>query len=264
MIDCQVKRFFLILYFSAAYAPILKTRSFPTNGSSKLDKNTLVDLTSKVTAVKQMYIKYDILTVNHPLSLTQIEATIDTLSAKLASLRYATTLENLQPINIITNENVITLFQTILPLTSSYQACKLLGLEPLALSNLPKGIRTPVPILLQYEISVGTNTVICISQTHTTKEDNCLKDILLFLKKLLSFNSTTELHTYLIDNFVGTVVYILISENKASFTTSPYGYSACLGAYIPERLSNGPYLDVQSLHQHFYEKLNSAYTDIYD
>ena len=47
-------------------------------------------------------------------------------------------------------------------------------------------------------------------------------------------------------------------------SASPFGNSACIGAYNPNKLNQTTSLDVKLLHEHFYEKLNSAYTDIYD
>jgi hypothetical protein len=121
-----------------------------------------------------------------------------------------------------------------------------------------------MPILLQYEISVGTSTVICISQSYTVKETHCMKDILSNTRNLFPFNSTQELRSYLIENFIGSVIYIVVTNNKATFTISPYGNSACIGIYNPTKTDAKPTLDVKLLHEHFYEKLNSAYTDIYD
>jgi hypothetical protein len=196
------------------------------------------------------------------LALVQIESTIDALSTKLASLQYATTLENLQPLTVISQEVALTLFQTILPLSTSLQACKSLDLEPLTLSNLPLALKTKIPILLHYDISVGTDTVLCISQTYSLKEEECMADIINKTRKLIPFREPNELRAYLLNNFVGTVAHLLISENEAVFTSSPFGNSACIGSYKPT--SNEPTLDLRLLHEHFYEKLNSAYTSIFD
>ena len=214
-------------------ASISENRTLSRTKENLYDRHSLVDITTKVTPIKQMYIIYDTLTISHPLELTKLENTIDTLSAKLASLRYATTVENLHPLNLIGKGSAIVLFQTILPLTASYQACKILKLEPLSLSNLPEGINSQKSILLQYEISVGSNTVICISQHYTTKGNDCLQDIFFHPKKLFAFNSTAEMQSHLIENFSGTVAYISILNDKAVFTSSPYGNSACLGTYFP-------------------------------
>jgi hypothetical protein len=55
-----------------------------------------------------------------------------------------------------------------------------------------------------------------------------------------------------------------VSNEEAVFTVSPYGNSACIGAYNPKKMDKKATLDVRLLHEHFYEKLNSAFTDIYD
>ena len=224
----------------------------------------VVTLVTKVSPVKKVFIAYDTLRIDHPLSLTQVEATIDALSTKLASLRYATTIENLQPLTVVSQKVVLTLFQTILPLSTSLQACKNLELEPLSLSNLPIALKTSIPILLHYEISVGTDTVLCISHKYTLREENCLDDILNRTHHLLPFHSRDELQTYLLREFVGTVAHIIISNDEAVFTVSPFSNSACIGAHNPNKMSKKAILDVKLLHEHFYEKLNTAFTDIYD
>ena len=221
-------------------------------------------LVTKVSPVKKVYIVYDTLRIDHPLALQQVEATIDALSTKLASLRYATTLENLQPLTVVSKEVVLTLFQTVLPLSTSLQACKTLQLEPLTLSNLPLALKTSIPILLHDEISIGTDTVLCISLKYTLREDDCLANILNNTRHLLPFKSKEELRNYLLNGFVGTVAHIIVSNEEAVFTVSPFGNSACIGAYNPKKMSKKATLDVKLLHEHFYEKLNSAFTDIYD
>jgi hypothetical protein len=145
----------------------------------------------------------------------------------------------------------LTLFQTILPLSTSLQACKSLDLEPLTLSNLPLALKTKIPILLHYDISVGTDTVLCISQTYSLKEEECMADIINKTRKLIPFREPNELRAYLLNNFVGTVAHLLISENEAVFTASPFGNSACIGSYKPT--SNEPTLDLRLLQEHFYE-----------
>src|SRR5450830_2129810 len=228
------------------------------------DLSDLVPLVTQVSPVKTMYISYDVLAVNHPLPLIQIEATIDALSTKLSSLRYATTLENLQPLNVVSQDVVLTLFQTILPLTTSLQACRNLELQPLSLDNLPLALKTSKPILLHYEISVGTNSVFCVSPSYTLKEDECLEDIRKGLKDLLSAQTKEELLDFLLNNFVGTVAHITVHSHHAEFTTSPFGNSACIGAYNPGQLDKQAAPDMKLLHEHFYEKLNVVYSDIFD
>ena len=224
----------------------------------------VTSLVTKVSPVKKVYITYDTLKIDHPLSLVQVEATIDALSTKLASLRYATTLENLQPLTVVSQEVVLTLFQTVLPLSTSLQACKTLQLEPLSLSNLPFAVKTSIPILLHDEISVGTDTVLCISLKYTLREDDCLANILNKTHHLLPFKNKEDLRNYLLNGFIGTVAHIIVSNEEAVFTANPYGNSACIGAYNPKKMTKKATLDVKLLHEHFYEKLNSAFTDIYD
>jgi hypothetical protein len=60
-----------------------------------------MSLVTKVTPIKKMFIQFDSIRIQHPLALVQIESTIDALSTKLASLQYASTLENLQPLTVI-------------------------------------------------------------------------------------------------------------------------------------------------------------------
>ena len=224
----------------------------------------LATLITKVSPIKKVYISYDTLRIDHPLALVQVESTIDALSTKLASLRYATTLENLQPLTVVSQEVVLTLFQTVLPLATSLQACKTLQLEPLTLFNLPIALKTSIPILLHDEISIGTDSVLCISPKYTLREDDCLSSILNKTRHLLPFEKKEELRNYLLNSFIGTVAHIIVSSEEAVFTVNPYGNSACIGAYNPKKMSKKAILDVKLLHEHFYEKLNSAFTDIYD
>jgi hypothetical protein len=224
----------------------------------------VANLVTKVSPIKRAYIIYDTLRIDHPLALAQTEATIDALATKLSSLRYATTLENLQPLTVVSQEVVLTLFQTVLPLSTSLQACKTLQLEPLTLANLPIALKTSLPILLHDEISIGTDSVLCISVESTLREELCLSHILNKTKHLLPFQKTQELRNYLLNSFVGTVAHIIVSNDEAVFTVSPYGNSACIGAYNPKKMDKKATLDVRLLHEHFYEKLNSAFTDIYD
>src|SRR5450830_1185129 len=251
----------LQLFFFCFQLPC--TENSPVLGRLK-DFSDLVPLVTQVSPVKTMYIKYDVLVVDHPLPLMQIEASIDALSTKLASLRYATTLENLDPLNVVSQDIVLTLFQTILPLTTSLQACRNLHLQPLSLDNLPLALRTSKPILLHYEISVGTNSVFCVSPSYTLKEDECLEDIRKGLKDLLSAQTKEELLDFLLNNFVGTVAHITVHSHHAEFTTSPFGNSACIGAYNPGQLDKQAAPDMKLLHEHFYEKLNVVYSDIFD
>jgi hypothetical protein len=152
----------------------------------------------------------------------------------------------------------------VLPLSTSLQACKTLQLEPLTLANLPIALKTSLPILLHDEISIGTDSVLCISVEFTLREEECLSNILNKTKHLLPFERTQDLRNYLLNSFVGTVAHIIVSNEEAVFTVSPYGNSACIGAYNPKKMDKKATLDVRLLHEHFYEKLNSAFTDIYD
>ena len=223
-----------------------------------------IELVTKVTPLRQMFVQFDSISFDHPLNLAQVEATIDALSTKLASLRYASTIENLQPLTVVSDSVVLTVFQTVLPLSTSLQACKNLDLEPLALDNLPVALRTSLPILLHYEISVGTNSVICISQSYTLREDECLTDILNRTRNLTPFRQKDELRSYLLSNYVGAVAHLVLNGEEASFTSSPYGNSACIGLYNPHKLSSNASNDIRTLHEHFYLKLNAVYTDIFD
>jgi hypothetical protein len=153
-----------------------------TGPASQLEKTDptyteVANLVTKVSPIKRAYIIYDTLRIDHPLALAQTEATIDALATKLSSLRYATTLENLQPLTVVSQEVVLTLFQTVLPLSTSLQACKTLQLEPLTLANLPIALKTSLPILLHDEISIGTDSVLCISVESTLREELCLSNI---------------------------------------------------------------------------------------
>ncbi len=224
----------------------------------------VANLVTKVSPIKKAYIFYDTLRIDHPLALVQVEATIDALSTKLSSLRYATTLENLQPLTVVSQEVVLTLFQTILPLATSLQACKTLELEPLMLSNLPLALKTSIPVLLHDEISIGTNSVLCISPKYTLREEDCLSSIINKTRHLLPFKKSEELRNYLLNSFIGAVAHIIVSNDEVVFTVSPYGNSACIGAYNPKKMTKKATLDVKLLHEHFYEKLNAAFTDIYD
>ena len=184
----------------------------PTQESSAMFRSMepayadVATLVTKVSPIKKVYISYDTLRIDHPLALAQVESTIDALSTKLASLRYATTLENLQPLTVVSQEVVLTLFQTVLPLATSLQACKTLQLEPLTLSNLPIALKTSIPILLHDEISIGTDSVLCISPKYTLREDDCLSNILNKTRHLLPFQKEEELRDYLLNGFFGTVV----------------------------------------------------------
>jgi hypothetical protein len=167
-------------------------------------------------------------------------------------------------LTVVSQEVVLTLFQTVLPLATSLQACKTLQLEPLTLFNLPIALKTSIPILLHDEISIGTDSVLCISPKYTLREDDCLSSILNKTRHLLPFEKKEELRNYLLNSFIGTVAHIIVSSEEGVFTVNPYGNSACIGAYNPKKMSKKAILDVKLLHEHFYEKLNSAFTDIYD
>ena len=69
--------------------------------------HTLIHSTTKLLPVKTMYIQYDTISLNHPVPLSQIEATIDSLSIKLSSLRHATTIKifNLLSLSQITSQS---------------------------------------------------------------------------------------------------------------------------------------------------------------
>ena len=174
------------------------TQTGPVSQLEKTDPTytEVANLVTKVSPIKRAYIIYDTLRIDHPLALAQTEATIDALATKLSSLRYATTLENLQPLTVVSQEVVLTLFQTVLPLSTSLQACKTLQLEPLTLANLPIALKTSLPILLHDEISIGTDSVLCISVESTLREEECLSNILNKTKHLLPFQRTQELRNY--------------------------------------------------------------------
>ena len=225
----------------------------------------VVTLVTKVSPIKQVYITYDTVEIEYPLRLAQLETTIDALSTKMASLQHSTSLENMQPLMVISQDVVLTLFQTVLPLSASLQACKSLELEPLTLSNLPLALRTSIPVLLHYEISVGTNSVLCVASNYTLKEDDCLKDILNRTRPQLPYTTEKELRTYLLSNFVGAVAHIVVTKEEAFFSASPFGNSACIGSYEPSKLKKEESsLDVKLLHDHFHEKLSTVYANIFD
>ena len=79
------------------------SRTSPTSQMEKTDPTytEVANLVTKVSPIKRAYIVYDTLRTDHPLALAQTEATIDALATKLSSLRYATTLENLQPLTVV-------------------------------------------------------------------------------------------------------------------------------------------------------------------
>jgi hypothetical protein len=251
------------LLFISAHALSLPLQA-AEDADNPLTRDDLIDLITKVTPVKSVYIQYDTVAITQPLMLNQIEATIDVLATKLSSLRFSSSLENLQPAIVVSGDVVLTVFQTVLPLPSSLQACNTLGLEPLTLSNLPIAIQSSFPILLQYDISVGTNSISCLAPQYSLRESDCLNDLLNRLAHALPFQNSTVLRNHLLSTYPGNVAHLVIYNQLVNFTVSPYGNSACIGQYDPLKLHPETSKDVMLLHEHFYEKLNMVFVDIYD
>lgn len=249
--------YYLILYYILwsllIFSSHSKTATYPP------PSQTLLKSMSSANPTHTMHLIISTFTLYQAIPILEIESTIDTLATKLHTLRYASTLDNLQPLILISKNTTITLFQTPLPLVTSFSLCNTLNMPPLTLSNIPSDLQPSTPILLHFQVSVLPTSITCTTPTTTLLDESCLNTIVSYASQKILFTSIKELQQHLSTSFLNKIIYLQAYQNTITFTDAPFGKSACLGTYSSSTPKN-----IQSLHNHFFLKLNSVYTNIYD
>ena len=223
-------------------------------------QSALVTRTTKLTPIRKVFLIEKIVTIKNHLPLFELESTVDNLFLKLSTLQYSTDMELLQPTIVTSTSSDITIFTKSLPLSTAINICASLNLPPLSLDNLPSTINTNIDILLHFEISVGSEKFICISPSHSEKDNNCLLYTLKYTKHLQFFRETSTLALHLTTNFLGKIAYLKQNTTHFYFSSAQYGHTACLGQATPQQTNP----TVKRIHTEFYNHLNEIYLILFD
>jgi len=78
---------------------------------------------STVYPVGKLYLTMDTVSIDYVVPLAEIEETIDFLSLKVSTMKYATNLEKLRPLTLKAGPLTYTLFETPLPLHMASTVC---------------------------------------------------------------------------------------------------------------------------------------------
>jgi hypothetical protein len=81
--------------------------------------------------VGKLFLKLSTLSIDYVVPIAEIEETIDFLSFKVTTMKYATDLEKLRPISLISGDLTFTVFQSPLSLHMASAVCSNLNLKPL-------------------------------------------------------------------------------------------------------------------------------------
>jgi hypothetical protein len=135
-------------------------------------------LSSLATTEKfgKLYLKLDALSIDYVVPISEIEETIDFLSLKVATMRYASSLEKLKPITLMSGGSIHTLFQVPMSLHIASSVCKNFMLTPLTITELSPHFKAPYAgfsLILNFEIVTKNNRLTCILKAVVIPEQRC-------------------------------------------------------------------------------------------
>ena len=207
----------------------------------------------------KMFLALDTVSLDYSVPISEIEDTVDFLTLKVATMKYATNLENLKPITLSSGNIDYTYFQTPLPLHMARTVCENYRLSPLSITDISRYFHIPYPLLFHFQILTTGNRITCLTPSMVISEQQCLDDLQYATQLDLNFPQQQALKEYILNNVTAKTNYIVMNQNKFSLTPSHYGMSACLGE-IPVDTSDS----VKRLHEHFFTKLAEIFSHIFD
>jgi len=205
----------------------------------------------------RLYVSLDTVSLDYTIPMAEIEETIDFLTLKVATMQYATNLENLKPVTLTSGNLVFTYFQTPLPLHMAKTVCENYQLNPLSITDVNRFFHIPYPLLFHFQVTASNNGLTCLTSNKIVPEQECLDDIQFATQADPTFPKQQFLKDYILKNLTAKAHYIMLNENKFSMVQSPYGNSACLGE-MPFTTS----ASVKNSHEHFFSKLAEIFGHI--
>jgi hypothetical protein len=76
--------------------------------------------------IGKLYLKLDTLSVDYVVPISEIEETIDFLSLKVATMKYASSLEKLRPMTLMSGGIIYTMFQVPMSLHMASSICSII------------------------------------------------------------------------------------------------------------------------------------------
>jgi hypothetical protein len=130
--------------------------------------------------IGKLYLKLDTLSLDYVVPISEIEETIDFLSLKVATMKYASSLEKLRPITLMSGGIIYTMFQVPMSLHMASSICKNFMLTPLTITDLSPYFKAPFPgfsLILNFEIVTRNDRLTCILKGVIIPEQSCLDEI---------------------------------------------------------------------------------------
>jgi hypothetical protein len=213
--------------------------------------------------VGKLFLKLNTLSIDYVVPIAEIEETIDFLSFKVTTMKYATDLEKLRPISLRSGDLTFTVFQSPLTLHMASSVCTNFKLKPLTITDLPTDFKVPFSIYsltFHFELYLSDDRLTCLTPSNVLSDTECLDLLQTVTKSDPSFPVQQELRDYLTKNMTTSKsLYLSMERNKFQLTPNSYGISACVGE-IAVQTSN----DIKRLHDHFFSKLIQIFEHIFD
>ena len=133
------------------------------------------DATVTITQQKAVYMTEGIIELENNLPLGELENTLDLISFKLNNLQYASDITNYYPETLLLAGQNVTIFQKEIPLSITATLCRTIDLPILTLENVPNFNNTSKTMLLNTEITVNPNEILCTGPSLYLKNDLCIE-----------------------------------------------------------------------------------------
>ena len=221
-----------------------------------------INAMANVNTTGKLFVKLDTLSIDYVVPISEIEETIDFLSLKVSTMRYASNLEKLKPVTMKTADLTYTVFQTPLSLHMAATVCSNFNLRPMSITDLPNKFRTPFSVynlIFHFEIVTTEGRLTCIMKGVAIPEQRCLDEIQYSTTTDPLFPVQQELKEYIVKNMTAKSVYITLERERFRLTASPYGLSACVGEISINTSDN-----MKRLHDHFFSKTIEIFGHIFD
>jgi hypothetical protein len=212
--------------------------------------------------IGKLYLKLDTLSIDYVVPISEIEETIDFLSLKVATMKYASSLEKLRPITLMSGGIIYTMFQVPMSLHMASSICKNFMLTPLTITDLSPYFKAPFPgfsLILNFEIVTRNDRLTCILKGVIIPEQRCLDEIQHVTQPDIDFPVQQDLKRAIIKNTTSGSTYIVLDNDKFRLTSSPFGTSACAGQIAVSTSDN-----LKRLHDHFFSKMADVFVHIFD
>jgi len=207
-----------------------------------------------------VYIHESYINVSQILPLSHLEKSIDLTKFRLASLKYAEDITFFEPRYIFgTNKKEVTLFQRPVPANLIVSLCKQLQLPVLDLQNIPPKFETEESILINLDITMSFDSLLCSSDKIFYKDDDCLSYLLTYTKSREFFRKKTELRTFLFTKYPDRSIVIWANNTDFYFSPILHGTAGCFGAPAARKVD-----DIQRVHDIYFKQLFSTQMSILD